>query len=86
MNRNELKSASAALALRRADLAALFGYSWSQVNCWWRGIYPVPQAVALMLTLWLHPAFPKKLRPLRGFTYAQALDAQRGRRATVPEV
>lgn len=65
----QLKSACEGLGLRRSDIAEIFHYSWTQVNAWCLGLAPVPQAVSIILTVWLHPLCPPELKPHRGVPY-----------------
>lgn len=74
MTRTEFQSACTSLGLTRADVASIFGYGWGQVNEWWNGRYRVPEPVSLLMTIWLHPAFPDQLRPRKGIRYELPVD------------
>lgn len=65
----QMQSACEALGLRRSDVAAIFDYSWKNVDLWWQGLVPIPTTVSIVMSLWLHPLFPDELKPRKGQPY-----------------
>lgn len=69
MRADQFRAAIDTLGLRRADVASVFGYSWTWADAWWHGRATVPIPVQLLLKIWLHPDFPPHLRPKKGVLY-----------------
>ncbi len=62
--RLNIRDARTALGLSQAELGKRLGVTGRAVRLWEAGDRPAPQSVTLLLSIWLDPEVPDRLKPL----------------------